>query len=478
MRKHLLTLLLFIPFVSFSQGTLVEDTVIQHLTYNDLEQIMLDQGIPLGLLATDYEVDVHRVIYDTPDVHGQPTTASGLIFLPSNDTCAMPMMTYLHGTKLEKESAFYYLNGEWQVGAIAATSGYAVCLPDYLGLGAGPGIHPYMHAESEATASIDCLRACRIICDNEDRSLNDQLFITGYSQGGHSTMAVHRKIQEELSGEFTVTASSPGSGPYDMSGTQLDMVASFDPYSEPGYLPFLIQCYQHVYGNLYSDISDIYVPPYDQILPPLLDGSVGMGAVNNAMPAVPRDIIQPAYADVFFSDTTHPAYVALKANNMYDWVPEAPVTFSYCRMDEQVAYENTLVAADYMINNGASDIIVIERDSTFGHVDCALPSILGAKVWFDSMADLCDPSYVGIQDNGTKGNVSMYPNPAAPGERLFFSNTEPIHVTICDLRGRTLVPETMVLPGVGIDLSEVPKGMVLVSKRNALGTAVGKLVVR
>lgn len=477
MRKPLLTLLLSIPFLAIGQGTLVEDTVILHLTYNDLDQIMLDQGIPLGLLATDYEVDVHRVIYNTPDVVGQPTTASGLIFIPSNDTCAMPMMTYLHGTKLERESAFYHLNGEWQIGAIAATSGYAACLPDYLGLGAGPGIHPYMHGESEATASIDCLRACRFICDSEDRNLNDQLFITGYSQGGHSTMAVHRKIQEELSGELTVTASAPGSGPYDMSGIQLDMVASFDPYSEPGYLPFLIQSYQAAYGDLYTNIEDIYVAPYDQILPPLLDGSVGMGVVNDAMPAVPRDIFTTTYTDAFFSDTTHPAFVALKANNMYDWVPEAPVTFSYCRMDEQVAYENTFVASNYMINNGSPAITVIERDSLIGHFDCALPSILGAKIWFDGMANLCDPSYVGISEEDPLAGISIFPNPISSGGSIRFANSEPITVSIHDVSGRLLVAERLVQIDGSLELGNFAPGILVLRIESAKGMGFRRLVI-
>ena len=157
--RIIITLLILISSVlnAVAQGTLLEDTVVLHLTIEDINELLSQNGIPEGVLATDYEVDVHRVVYNTPDPHGQITGASGLIFIPSNDTCPMPMMAYLHGTKIHKEETFYFLQGEWTLGAISATSGYAVVMPDYLGLGASPGIHFYQHEELDAKASIDIM---------------------------------------------------------------------------------------------------------------------------------------------------------------------------------------------------------------------------------------------------------------------------------------------------------------------------------
>ena len=34
-------------------------------------------------------------------------------------------------------------------------------MPDYLGMGESPGLHPYVHGESEATATLDMIRAAR-----------------------------------------------------------------------------------------------------------------------------------------------------------------------------------------------------------------------------------------------------------------------------------------------------------------------------
>lgn len=468
--------ILFSVSYSFGQGTIVEDTVILSLNLEQVDSVAVTLGFPAGLLPAEYEVDVHRVVYETPDVDGSTTTtASGLVMIPRTDSCSFPMLAYLHGTKLEKDQTFYYLRGEWQLGVIAATTGYAMVMPDYIGLGLSPGIHPYQHGRSQATASIDIMRVARSIVEESSSSLNGQLFIMGYSQGGHATMATHKMIQEELNGEFVVTASAPGSGPYDLSGSQLDMVASFDPYAVPGYLPYLIQSYQHVYGNLYDSIQEIYVPPYDQTLPPLLDGSVGMGVVNQAMPAVPRDIIQPDYADAFFSDTTHPAYLALKANDVYEWIPEAPVMFNYCSSDEEVTYLNTIVASEWMLDNGASDIQVIERSDELSHFDCATPSILNSKSWFDSMAEFCAGS-TNIDELSRKMNTEIYPNPNIDGF-VRFSNSEPAIVRVIDLRGRELISPRKISPFGSIDLGNLSASIVLVEIHYSEYKEVKRLVV-
>lgn len=464
MLKFITTLLAVLSVLGttvFAQGTLVEDTVILHLDINDINDLFTQNGIPNGLLSTTYEVDVHRVIYNTPDQTGNPTVASGLICLPTGDSCQMPLFAYLHGTKLKKDDTFYFLNGEWFLGVLTATSGYAVCLPDYLGLGAGPGIHPYQHGESEATASIDILRACRIICEQEQKQLNDQLFLIGYSQGGHSVMATHRKIQEELANEFTVTASAPGSGAYDLSDSQLDLVSAFEPYASPGYLPYLIQSYQSVYGNLYDSIQQIYVPPYDQTLPPLLDGSVGMWELNAAMPSVPRDIFQPAYADAFFADTLHPAFVALKDNDVFEWVPQSPVMFNYCRNDEQVTYLNTIVASDHMIASGATNITVIERDTTIGHYECAQPSLILSKFWFDTMAEFCTAENVGIDPVKREFPISFYPNPNNSGW-IRFESVRPIKVSVMNLGGQRIIPSETISAGSSLDVSDLISGYYLI----------------
>ena len=53
-------------------------------------------------------------------------------------------------------------------------------MPDYIGMGDSPGFHPYVHAKSEATASIDMVRAAREYLSTTNFVDNNELFLTGY----------------------------------------------------------------------------------------------------------------------------------------------------------------------------------------------------------------------------------------------------------------------------------------------------------
>lgn len=463
-----------LPLASFAQGTIIQDTLILHLTTAQIDSLLGTQGLPSGAFPLDYEVDVHRIVYDTPDPLGNPTYASGLVFIPTEVPCPMPMVSYMHGTKIRKVQTFYYLADEWFLGAVMASTGYVMSMPDYLGLGFSPGLHPYQHGRSQATATIDLMRVARTICADDNVELNGQLFLTGYSQGGHACLATHRMIQEELSGEFTVTASAPGSGPYNLSGNQLDMVAAFAPYSVPGYLPYLIMSYQSVYGNLYQDYSEVFAPPYDQTLPPLVNGEHDMWELNLAMPDTPRLVIVPEYADAFFSDTLHPAYLALKDNDVYDWVPLAPVLLNYCSSDEEVTYLNTIFTEEHMNALGAANVTSIERSSTLSHFECATPSLLNSKSWFDTMVEWCPASVADAADFPT---IAVYPNPVADGI-LRIANKAPVEIVLTDLSGRSIMQHNVLEANASIALPVGAKGMYLLSLRSGTSLQVQRIVVQ
>jgi len=71
-------------------------------------------------------------------------------------------------------------------------------MPDYIGLGKGDKFHLYQNSESEATASIDMLLAIQELNIEFGIKTNKQLFLTGYSQGGHACMATHKNCKMSM----------------------------------------------------------------------------------------------------------------------------------------------------------------------------------------------------------------------------------------------------------------------------------------
>ncbi|HZX75129.1 MAG TPA: lipase family protein, partial [Cyclobacteriaceae bacterium] len=221
MKKLLLLSFFSIYTVNLQAQQLISYNLITSYTTDQIDSIYAANGIPGIILPSTYPVNVYKVVYNTLDADSLPTIASGAFFVPVGPMCHVPLASYQHGTILNKEDVPSRLGGgEVIVGLSMAADGYVACMPDYLGLGDSPGLHPYVHAETEARAVADMLVASLEICDALSITRNDQLFLVGYSQGGHATMAAHQLIQEHYSNYFTVTASSPMSGPYDLSGVQ------------------------------------------------------------------------------------------------------------------------------------------------------------------------------------------------------------------------------------------------------------------
>ncbi len=381
----------FVTLAHFSvrAQVLVSYSLELSLAQNQIENFYNSNGLPGVILPQSHGVNVYRVIYNTVSYNGTtPTVASGLLCIPQDKSCASPLIAYMHGTILKKTDAPSNLVGEYIIGVAMAADGYVSVMPDYLGLGVSPGIHPYVHYLSEATASRDMIRAGREICQQLNIPLNEQVFLTGYSQGGHAALGTHKFLQENHPFEFQVKASVPMSGPYSLSVIMKELILSDLPYSNPEYLPMVIMTYHEVY-NIYPNISDAIISPYDTLLPIWTSGIYTNGWVGNQMELMganpPKIIVRPEVLDTFSVDSTHIMRVLLKENDVYRWVPQAPVRFLYCSADEQVSYLNSIKAYEYMTAAGAQNLSIQNVDSVLDHFNCAQFAILDMRSFFEPM---------------------------------------------------------------------------------------------
>jgi len=340
----------------------------------------------LGLTNTvNCDVQVWKLDYETIDPLGGSTWASGALALPQGVTNPLPLLSYQHGTVAKKSEAPSGPSSEEQFfGAVLAGFGYAVALPDYLGLGDSLDLQSYHHAASEATAAVDMLRATRAYCAANGIALTPQLFLLGYSQGGHATMALHRELEEYHSGEFTITASAPMAGAYDLSGVTLEDALSGRPMPNPYYFALLMAGYQSVY-HLADSLPDLLAPPYHTLLPHLLDGQHSGDEINAVLTNDVTKILAPACLAALRNDPHAPLRQALYENDLYRWTPHAPMRMYHCEGDADVLYANSVVAWNSFHARGATQVELIDPQPTADHGGCVIPSLLLAKQWFDSL---------------------------------------------------------------------------------------------
>ena len=327
-----------------TRGKLLSSNLLQSYTASQLTSIFSGQGLPLTAL---YGLKWYKVVYETIDPIGGRTAASGGLFLPQNVGKSLPLFSFSHGTTTLTNAVASNLNqGDYLAGLVFGSAGYASVVADLLGLGSSPGFHPYLHARSEATASVDMLRAARRFCASNSIGLNGQVFLAGYSHGGHTAMALHRELEEYHTGEFTITASAP---------------------LAPGW-------------------TDLIVSPYGTTIPPLFNGNTGGGTINGYMPACSMaSILVPEVISSLTNDPGCPLFQALRDNDLYRWRPVAPTRMYHCSGDQDVLPANSQVAYNSFLAQGASQVQLIDPAPGANHGGCVLPALAATKMWFDSL---------------------------------------------------------------------------------------------
>ena len=314
-------------------GALIDNPVL----LGTMTKAQFDGGPLVGLSGkAKCDVKVVSLNYVTPGVKGESSNASGVLLLPSGADCtaAAPLVAYAKGTDVQKPRTLANpADGEtFLLAAMYASQGYAVVATDYLGFAkSNHSYHPYLHADSEASSVIDSIRAARNAVSSQGASLNGKGMLTGYSQGGHASMAAHRAIEKSLSSEINVVAGAHLAGPYNLSGSMklTEAIAGYQFF-----VPYLVTAWQKIYGNLYSDVKTAFKAPYadgiESLLPsPTLNyttlvTSGKLPGINGETPNQARDaLFQSAFSSDILTNPNNATFLAAQKNDLLDWAPKS-----------------------------------------------------------------------------------------------------------------------------------------------------------
>lgn len=322
-------------------------------------------------------VDVRYVLYTTRDPKGAQATASAGVLVPSGSgsQCSgeRPVLLYAHGTTTSRAKNMADVRNDKEASllmAMYAAQGYIVVAPNYLGYEKSSlAWHPYLNAKAQAVDMVDGLRAAKThLKDAKSGSTaSSQLFIAGYSQGGHVALATQREIQTEHAGEFSVTAAAGMSGPYNLSGFARVVNA---PASEGGrvnagallFTPMLLTSYQNSYGNVYAKASDAYREPYAKTIEALLPSDEALESLldDTRLPKDPTltrlfgegGLLTDSFRQDFLTNENNGFRKALVANDLTSFKPSRPVALCGGSQDPTVFYSINTGAMQAQINEG------------------------------------------------------------------------------------------------------------------------------
>ncbi|MEP6848768.1 MAG: hypothetical protein ABI999_07915, partial [Acidobacteriota bacterium] len=278
------------------------------------------------------------------------------------------------------------------------SGGYAVVMPDYIGLGDHKGAHPYPLNITNAKSGVDIIEPARALAEQKGYIIGPHLFVTGYSEGGGIAMALTRELQNMKGDYYQVNASAPASGPYDLTGVTRDFMLK-QPTDQIG---FGVRLYLFSYSTFYLrknhniKITEYFKPAMansiwlnynanlkdkDLVVRLGLTG-VLMRSKNSIL-----NVITPRFERAIRTLDRKDRLIAdLYANNIYDWAPKTPMLLINLDGDAVVDPANTEKAFRTMRAKGIGAEQLrryVIRNSSLDHLTAVPAAMSVARSFFD-----------------------------------------------------------------------------------------------
>lgn len=293
---------------------------------------------------------VHQIVgtYES-EYKGQPIILSANMYVPKSKKCKGLILAchYTYAALSESPSQGATLS------ALLANKGYAVVDADYVGFGITyQMVHPYLDKKSTARAVADLGRLARPFLEaNGYEFTSNDIYVFGYSQGGHSATAVQEFIEshEEYYKDLPLTKVFCGGGPYDPKVTY-DVAKSTDEIGFPAVVPMFLQ------GTIYANDLDKGATPItekdflsDEMLKDdrfklwLNSKAYTMDQVNILMKNIGcgkfSTILRPEAMNNDYAPN-QVLFEALASNATNTYCPKTPMYIFHSKGDDVVTYKN------------------------------------------------------------------------------------------------------------------------------------------
>jgi hypothetical protein len=254
-------------------------------------------------------------------------------------------------------------------------------------------------------------------------------------------------------------------------------------YLTPAYIAYVTLSYQEAYGNLYNDLSDIFKPAYVPHIQNFRDHVTTTNQMNLALileiydelgvgVCRPKTMFKDSVLSAIIANEDHPFRVALRDNDLFDWTPQAPTRLYYCTADEQVPYQNAIVADSVMQENGAPDVAAVNFGN-LSHGGCADPAIDASIAFFDSfvLSSSVDDASASLRRD------LFYPNPS-DGRLFVFDDLigRLRDVRIIDASGKMHTYPSF--SGSILELGDLPSGYYIIEATNGVNRYHQRIIIR
>lgn len=325
------------------------------------------------------DLNVYKLIYKTT-IDGDEVEVSGLVCTPST-AGEYPVLSFQNGTNTVNAYApsEFLTDPANQMIQFISSMGFVVLIADYPGFGKSANIpHPYLVKEPTVNSLVDMIRAVNEGQGHEFEgiTIKNAYYLLGYSQGGWSTLALHKSLETDYSADFNLRGSVCGAGPYNLYNIFAGMVSTTE-YPVPYYLGYILNAYS-AYHQFTNPVTDIMNEPYASRLSSLYTGTLTGGQINSQLTTSIPGLFKADFLSGFIADPKYSSVRdALKNNSISAWKSVIPLYFIHSDGDTHVPVSATNIMYDAMIAAGTSSSTCKKLIlSSLDHGDAVVPTMV------------------------------------------------------------------------------------------------------
>ncbi|PWN71195.1 T9SS C-terminal target domain-containing protein [Chryseobacterium phosphatilyticum] len=334
----------------------------------------------------------YKITYYTKNENNTLVKATGLLMFP-NVGYKLSTVVSDHGTTDSRNNVPSNFKGALTAGFVVELSyvlnGYILMAPDYVGMGTGDGVHPYVDYATEAGATIDFVTAANKVLTQLGVKRYDEYFLAGYSQGAHAAMSTIKMLNVSNPNNLKFKYAYMGDGPYDMSETTLKKgVLEKDIYPFTAFLANVLHsCNNTGYKTYTNNISEVISAEYlDRYNYHVVEDNGGLlwG------PVIWRKLFTNNFISEVTSNPNHVFRQCLKPKDVYNWYNKTPMTLGHSSIDLAIPPENTSKTID--VQRGYYpwwDLNKYKLESFYwgplGHVGGIVPFTLASNAKFNTL---------------------------------------------------------------------------------------------
>jgi hypothetical protein len=364
--------------------------VINFISYN-----LGDQDAPeFASYLNSFNVGLkgYKITYYTKNENNVLVKATGLLMYP-NVPFKLSTVVSDHGTTDSRNNVPSNFKGALTAGFVVELSyvlnGYILMAPDYVGMGTGDGVHPYVDYATEAGATIDFITAANKVLSQQGIKRYDEYFLAGYSQGAHAAMSTLKRLSISNPNNIKFKYAYMGDGPYDFSGVTLNKgVLEKDIYPFTSFLANVLHtCNNTGYKTYNNNISEVISAEYlDKYNYHVVQDNGGLlwG------PVIWRKLFTTNFVNDVTNNPNNKLRQCMKPKDVYDWYNKTPMTLGHSTVDLAIPPENTSKTIDVQRGYYAWwDLNKYKLDSFYwgplGHVGGILPFTLASNAKFNTL---------------------------------------------------------------------------------------------